>query len=73
MSPATAAVIVGALGFVGTLSTVVLHRLSELEKRVNRAEGYNRRLWAYTRRLQDLYYLHRRPGSPDPDPLPEED
>lgn len=54
-------------------------RLEELGDRVEKLEGdlriereYNRRLWDYCRRLLDLYYRHRTPGSPDPDPLPRE-
>lgn len=73
MDAALAAVIVGALALIGTLGGIVMHRLSELEKRVAKAEGYNRRLWAYTRRLVDQYYRWRQDGAPDPDPLPEED
>ena len=47
-------------------------RLREIEKRLSEVENDNRTLWSYCRRLLDLYYRHRQPGAPDPDPLPDE-
>lgn len=72
IDPAVATVAVGALALIGTLAGVVMHRLTTLERRVAQAESYNRRLWAWARRHLDLYYRHRTPGSPDPEPIPEE-
>lgn len=73
MTPALATVVGAVLILVGTLATIVAHRLSELEKRIVKAESYNRRLWLWSRAHLDLYYRWRRDGAPDPDPLPEED
>ena len=61
-----ATVIVGLLTVLSVVVAQLYHRVAELE-------GYNRRLWAYTRYLLDLYYRHRSAGSPDPDPLPDEE
>ena len=54
---------------MGTLGVVVGH----LIRRLDRLEEGNRALWAYCRRLLDLYYKHRRSDAPDPDPLPDID
>jgi len=48
-------------------------RLHSLEGRVRESERYNRGLWLWARRLMDMYYRHRVPDSPDPDPLPVDD
>lgn len=73
-------ILVGGFGLIGALAGVVVHRLTDLENRVERAEArvvkaekYNRRLWEWARKHIDLYYRHRRDGSPDPYPLPDED
>ena len=72
MDPAIIAVVVAFLGLIGVLAGHILHRVNGLEDDLRDAQDFNRRLWLYTRRLLDLYYRHRAPGSPDPDPLPEE-
>lgn len=48
-------------------------RISDLEHKTDAAADYNRKLWAYCRRLIDLYYKHRRDGAPDPPELPTEE
>lgn len=67
------AVIVGAVvAFFGVLYGHLAHRLENIEDDLHHAQVYNREMWAYCRRLLDLYYRHRAPGAPDPDPLPDE-
>lgn len=76
MSEALAAVAtIGAalIGLLGALSLHVLTRIHRLEDELDQARNYNRQLWRYCRGLLDLYYRHRTPGSPDPDPVPEGD
>lgn len=63
---AAVTIIVGLLGVLGV-------GVTQLSTRVERLEGYNHRLWAYTRYLLDLYYRHRSPDAPDPAPLPDDD
>ena len=72
MDPALVAVAGALLALLGVLSGHILHRVNGLEDDLRDAQDFNRRLWHYTRRLLDLYYRHRAPGSPDPEPLPEE-
>ena len=67
-----AAVITAGLALLGALLAQLYSRVQHLEDDVKAARSYNRDLWAYCRRLLDLYYRHRRDGSPDPDPLPDE-
>ena len=69
---AITALCVAGLTLLGVLSGHILGRVHGLEGQLDDMRQYNRELWAYTRRLLDLYYRHRRDGSPDPDPLPEE-
>lgn len=64
----------------GIILNVQSRRITEMEQKVLKAESqlaaaknYNRRLWLFCRNLIDLYYRHRRDGSPDPPGLPEED
>ena len=57
---------VGALGHV-------YRRLDEVEAELVRVHKQNRELWAWARKLLDLYYRHRGPGAPDPDPMPKEE
>lgn len=67
------AVIVGAVvTFFGVLYGHLSARLSTLEDDLASSRSYNREMWMYCRRLLDLYYRHRQPGAPDPDPLPDE-
>ncbi len=73
MTPVLGTVLGAVLILVGTLATIVAHRLSELEKRIVKAESYNRRLWLWARAHIDLYYRWRRDGAPDPLPLPDEE
>ena len=61
-----------AITLIGVLSLHVLTRVHKLEEEIEEAQDYNHRLWWYCRRLLDLYYRHRRDGSPDPDPIPTE-
>jgi len=62
------AVLVALGGFVAQLYS----RIGTVEAKLTQAEDYNRSLWAYCRRLIDLYYRNRRDGAPDPGPLPDE-
>lgn len=69
-----AGVIVAALLTVfGVLIGQLYTRIGRLEGQVTRAEDYNRRMWQWARRHVDLYYRHRVPGAPDPEPIPSED
>lgn len=61
-----------SITLIGVLSFHVLTRVHKLEEEVEEAQDYNHRLWWYCRRLLDMYYRHRSPGSPDPDPIPTE-
>jgi len=67
------AVIVALMALMGVLMGQLWSRLSALEARVGKATEYNHRLWEWARKMLDLYYRHRRPGSPDPDPIPIDD
>ena len=67
-----AAIIAAGLALIGVLVAQLYARVQHLEAKVEQGQSYNRDLWAYCRRLLDLYYRHRRDGSPDPDPLPDE-
>lgn len=62
-----------AAGIIAALLAILSGIVAQLYGRVTRLESYNRDLWAYTRRVLDLYYRHRQPGAPDPDPLPDGD
>ena len=57
---------VGALGHV-------YKRLDEVEDELRLVRKQNRELWAWARKLLDLYYRHRGPDAPDPDPMPKEE
>lgn len=57
---------VGALGHV-------YRRLDEVEAELARVHKQNRELWTWARKLLDLYYRHRGPDAPDPEPMPHED
>jgi hypothetical protein len=76
VSPVLATLGVAILGALLTLLGVLIGqlwgRLTALENRVESATAYNRRLWEWARRHLDLYYLHRRDGAPDPQPIPDE-
>lgn len=67
------AVLVAGLALLGVVSGHILTRVRALESDLAAARAYNRALWAYCRRLLDLYYQHRSPGSPDPEPVPDGD
>lgn len=71
MIESAVALAVALLALLGVLTGHILARLHHLETEIDDARGQNRALWHYCRRLQDLYYRHRIPGSPDPDPLPD--
>lgn len=66
-------VIVAVIAAGGVAIGHLWGRVHQLEDEVRRAREQNRGLWAYCRRLLDLYYRHRTPGSPDPEPLPDVD
>jgi hypothetical protein len=61
------------VGVFGTLIGVLFNRVSHLENRVENAEDYAKKLWIWARALLDLYYRHRGPNAPEPNPLPERD
>lgn len=63
---ALAALLVAGLSVLGVVVGVLARRLDRLEED-------NRKLWAYCRKLLDLYYRHRTLGAPDPEPLPDID
>lgn len=58
---------------VGAIVTALVVLVGHLYVRMGRLERSNRKLWAWSRALLDLYYRHRAPGSPDPAPLPDDD
>ena len=72
MEAAFIALVVAGLGLLGVIAGHTLNRLNALEDDLTASQAYNRVLWFYCRNLLDLYYLHRREGSPNPTPLPEE-
>lgn len=59
------------VGLIGAFA-YLWQRIGKIETDLSRQRDYNHRLWAYCRKLLDLYYRHRREGAPDPDELPEE-
>jgi hypothetical protein len=66
-------VLAALLAIVGIVIGQMWARLSALEERVEKSAAYNRRLWEWARKHIDLYYRYRRDGSPEPDPIPEDD
>lgn len=66
-------VITALLSLVGVLLGLLYARINRLEARLKRGETYNRAMWQWARRHIDLYYIWRREGAPEPDPLPTED
>lgn len=66
-------VIAALLGLFGVLIGQLYARIARLETKLNEEVTYSNKLWAYTRYLLDLYFTHRRVGSPDPRPIPERD
>ena len=70
---AVGAVLVAVLSVGGVILGQLWARVHNLETQIKYARDQNRGLWNYCRRLLDLYYRHRTPGSPDPDPLPDVD
>lgn len=61
------------LTVIGVVVTALCALVGHLYVRVGRLERINRRLWAWARKHLDLYYRHRQPGAPDPDPLPDDE
>lgn len=70
---AFAVVSAALLSLAGVTYGLLFKRVAELERRVSRAESYNRRMWMWARRHVDLYYKHRKDGAPEPEPIPTED
>lgn len=66
-----AAVMAAVITLFGVLYGHLYRQIDELRDELRAADAHNREMWAYCRRLLDLYYRHRRDGAPDPDPLPE--
>lgn len=64
-------VIAAGAGISGFVVQLYL-RMGRVEAELSKAQTAHRNLWAYCRALIDLYYRHRKDGSPDPGPLPEE-
>ena len=62
----SAALITAGLGVLGVV-------VAQLYRRLDRLEDHNRDLWAYCRRLLDMYYRYRLPGAPDPATIPAPD
>lgn len=46
--------------------------MAEMKKSLAEEQSFSRDMWIYCRNLLDLYYRNRKPGSPDPDPLPRD-
>lgn len=67
------AVIAAALALIGVLLGLQAARITSLERRVDQAWSYNRRMWVWARTVIDLYLRHRRDGAPDLPPIPAED
>lgn len=64
-------VVAALLALFGVLIGQLYARISRLENRVNAEVDYSNRLWAYTRKLLDLYFTHRKVSGPDPGTIPE--
>lgn len=67
-----AAIVTAITALFGVMYGHLSGRLTALEDDLGQARSYNREMWMYCRRLLDLYYRHRGPEGPDPDPLPDE-
>lgn len=67
-----AVILAAFVALVGVLYGHLSARIGSLERKLEAADSYNRRLWSWSRRTQDLYYRHRTPGAPELDPLPDE-
>ena len=68
------AIITVLVSLVGALFLLVANlfvRMGKIEGDLRSQRDYSNRLWAYCRYLLDLYYQHRKPGAPEPGPLPE--
>ena len=70
---ALGAIVVAAIAAGGGALEHVYRRLDDVEDELGRVRKQNRELWTWARKLLDLYYLHRGPGAPDPDPMPKEE
>lgn len=46
--------------------------MEEMKKTLTAEQSFSRDMWIYCRNLLDLYYRNRKPGSPDPEPLPRD-
>lgn len=46
--------------------------MDEMKKTLAGEQSFSRDMWIYCRNLLDLYYRNRKPGSPDPQPLPRD-
>lgn len=66
-------IVAALLSLVGILLGLLYARINRLEERLKRSEKYNRAMWLWARKHIDMYYVWRRVGAPDPDPLPPED
>lgn len=66
-------VVVAAIAAGGVSLGHVYKRLGDVESELRGVKSHNRKLWAWARKTLDLYYRHRKDGSPEPDPLPEEE
>ena len=66
-------IVVAAITAGGGALGHVYKRLDEVEDELGRVRKQNRELWTWARKLLDLYYRHRSPGAPDPDPMPKEE
>lgn len=64
-------VIAALLGLFGVLIGQLYARIARLESKLNDEVSYANKLWAYTRELLDMYFTHRKPGAPNPGPIPD--
>ena len=70
---ALGAIVVAAIAAGGGALGHVYRRRDEIKNELTRMRKQNRELWAWARKLLDLYYRHRGPDAPDPDPMPKEE
>ena len=63
---------IAAFAGIGGFVVQLYLRMGRVETELSRTQTAHRNLWAYCRALIDLYYRHRKDGSPDPGPLPDE-
>ena len=69
---ALGAIVAAAIAGAGSSLGHVYKRLDVVEAELGRVRKQNHELWVWARMHLDLYYRHRGPDAPDPDPMPED-